>query len=229
MPQLSIYNNNRLVQTIPGVLAPVTLAAGVATSGSPALVVTSTAGVYPGMAITCPGFPVGTFVSEVASGTTLYLAISTFNRTTGVWSTAVSPATASATGMTPMAFGYHPFCIVEQSIPLGVWRNEIRNSSMTIPTQNSIAAGGTVMLSGPATLQVPALMSSATVDMVVAAPFETTVTPTYEVKDDTCSVTPLKRHNAEPWGVRIVVSTGGQMSHFPAHMDWNAFYNGADV
>lgn len=231
MPQLKIFQNTREVHTIPGVLAPVTLTAGATTATSNLITVASTAGVYPGMAVACPHVPAGAFVAAVVSATVLELALSVFNRTTGVWSTTGANANASttATGLTVMAFGYHPFCIVEQSVPLGVWRNEIRNSSMTLPTQNSIAAGGSILLSGPAVLQVPALLTSAQVDMDVAAPFVSTVTPTYDVKDDTCATTPLKRHNAEPWGVRIVVSTGGQMNHFPAHMDWNAFYNGADA
>jgi hypothetical protein len=154
-----------------------------------------------------------------------------FNRTTGVWSTSAANAnaTASATGQTALAFGYHPFCIVEQSYPLGTWRNEIRNSSVVIPTNMSDALGGHVLLSGSATLQVPALLTNAVVTQTDTSPFTNTVTPTYDVKDDTCASTPLKRHNGEPWGVRILVSTGGLISHVSGHPDWTVQYAGADA
>jgi len=228
MPQLKIFNNNREVHTIPGVLTPVALTSVATTSGSNSITVASTAGVYAGMPITCPNVPLGAFVSAVTSATVLELTMSLYNRTTGIWSTSWVNAYAqsSASGLTAMAHGYHPACVVEQSIPLGVWRNEIRNSSITVPVVGT-AASGTVLVSGPAVINAPALMSSA------AAATNTgtgafSATPTYSVQDDTCAATPLKRHNGEPWGVRMVVSTGGIMSHFPAHMDWQAFYNGAD-
>ena len=237
MAQFKVYRNNRLINTIPGVLAPVALAAVATTSGSNVITVTSTTGVYPGMAIACPNVPVGSFVASVISTTTIELAGSVFNRTTGVWSTSAANANASATvlaavGQTALAFGYHPFCIVEQSYPLGTWRNEIRNSSVIIPTSMNSVGGATILLSGAATMQVPALLTSATVTQTVDAtvnPLTNVVTPVYDVKDDTCAATPLKRHNGEPWGVRILVSTGGLISHVSGHPDWTVQYAGADA
>lgn len=240
MATFKIFKNNRLVTTIPGVLAPITLAGVVTTigAGGHLLTVTSTAGIYAGMAIACPSVPVGSFVASVLSTTVLELACSTFNRTTGVWSTSAANAQAltAGTGQTAVAFGYHPYCIVEQSFPLGVWRNEIRNSSMTIPTStysNSSSDTGvgvtnttTSLLSGPAQLQVPALLTNATVALMSGAVNGTTlITPVYEVKDDTCAATPLKRHNGEPHGIRPFVSTGGYVSHVPATPEWFVHYS----
>jgi len=228
MPSFKIFKNNRLVTTIPGVRAPVPLAAVATTLASNLITCTSTVNVYPGMPICCPGIPIGTFVAAVQSGTVLELALSIFNRTTGVWSTtgANANASATATGLTALAFGYHPFCVIEQSFPLGTWRNEIRNSSVEIPTSTFIASG-TVLLSGSAKLQVPGLMSAATASIDQATPSVSTtvVTPTFDVKDDTCAATPLKRHNGEPWGIRPVICTGGQPSHIPASQEWFAHFS----
>jgi len=231
MAQFKVYRNNRLVNTIPGVLAPVALAAVATTATSNIITVTSTTGVYPGMAIACPYIPTGSFVASVPSATTIELVGSVFNRTTGVWSTSAANAnaTTTASAQTALVFGYHPSCIVEQSFPLGTWRNEIRNSSMTIPTSMNSTGGATILLSGGASMQVPALLTSAIVTQTTADPLTNTITPTYEVKDDTCAATPLKRHNGEPWGIRILVSTGGLISHVSGHPDWTVQYAGADT
>ncbi len=226
MPSFKIFKNNRLVTTIPGVLAPVELA-GVTTTigaGGHLITVTSTAGIYAGMAISCPSVPIGSFVVSVISATVLELACSTFNRTTGAWSTSATNAQAltAASGQKAIAFGYHPFCIIEQSFPLGVWRNEIRNSAITIPVAIEAASGHSSQLSGPAQLQVPALLTSASVTLSSGA---TVLVPTYDVKDDTCAATPLKRHNGEPHGIRPFVCTGGQVSHIPATPEWFAHFS----
>lgn len=230
MPSYKIFQNNRLVTTIPGVLAPKALNGVETTSASSVIVVASTTDVYAGMPIACPNIPVGAFVAAVISSTSLLLAASIFNRTTGVWSTSIANAAASATatGLLATAFGYHPFCIIEESFPLGTWRNEIRNSTVEIPTSTFITSG-TVLLSGSAKLQAPGLVSSAvsSIDQATPAISTSTVTPTFDVKDDTCAATPLKRHNGEPWGIRLFVSTGGLVSHIPATPDWFAHYSAA--
>lgn len=232
MPSFKIFKNNRLVTTIPDVLAPVELSGVVTTigAGGHLITVATTAGVYAGMPISCPSVPVGSFVASVVSTTVLELACSTFNRTTGVWSTSAANAQAltAGTGQKAVVFGYHPFCVIEQSFPLGTWRNEIKNSSVEIPTSTFIASG-TVLLSGSAKLQVPGLMSAATASIDQATPSVSTtvVTPTFDVKDDTCAATPLKRHNGEPWGIRPIICTGGQPSHIPATQEWFAHYSAA--
>jgi len=237
MASFKIFKNNRLVTTIPGVLDPKALTGVETTNASSTIVVASTTGVYAGMPISCPNVPIGAFVAAVLSSTQLLLAASIFNRTTGVWSTSNANAAASATasGLLATAFGYHPFCILEESFPLGVWRNEIRNSSMTIPTStyststnNGAGVTNTVtsLLSGPAQLQIPALLTSGTVELMSGGSNgKTLLTPAYDVKDDTCAATPLKRHNGEPHGIRILISTGGQVSHIPATPEWFAHYS----
>lgn len=211
MPTLKYVDDNGRSQTIAGVLANVPLTGVVTnvTSGTKhQITVASTTGVYPGMPISCPYIPWGSFVLAVKSATELELCRSVFDLTTGVWSTSTAnaEATAADTGMLAYAHGYHPACILAEVFAMGVWRNQFRTtdrgvgtSALGIQTGPGVADIITRTIGDPGTVSwtgYPGSISTRTTDEYAA--------------------TPLKRHNGEIWGVRPIISTGGMLSHVPA-------------
>jgi hypothetical protein len=242
MASYKVFKNNRLVTTVAGVVEPVALTGVETTSTSATVVVNSTSALYAGMPFCCPHVPIGSFIAAVLSSTQVILACSVFDRSTGVWATSIANAvaTTTATGLLAKAFGYHPSCIIEQVFPLGTWRNEIKNSTITVPTSlyststtTSPTSGDnststvTSLLSGAGSMTVPALLTSATIVLNSGTNGTTLMTPTYTVKDDTCATTPLKRHNGEIWGYRPFVCTGGHVGQIPADPAWFAHYSSA--
>lgn len=225
MPQYRILYQGREVQTIPNVLGRTTLAAFSITATESVATVTSTADVIAGMPICGPGLPVGAFVAAVRSATELDLAVSTFNRSTGAWATAAVSASATISSKTAEVFGHHPLCVVEQALPMGMWRNHVPTINMQVPVVGEAASGNVVIISGAGNVSGPAEVTALVSTRSGAT---STLTPTFGIKDDSLAATPIKRHNGEIWGVRPLVSTGGHVSFIPAHPDWQVIYAGAD-
>lgn len=219
--------NGRTLRTIPNVLDPVALAGVATTSGSNIITVTSTAGVYPGMAIRAPGVPPGCFVQAVQSSTELELWRSTWDTTNGKWTTTAANANATATdsGNTGHALGFDPLCQVALEFAMGMWRNTFRTSgSQTISPTG--ATGAAVIVTGPGMVTIPKLtmLGSGTSSWVLYPNSDTYVA----VSDDFAAI-PLKRHNGEFWGIYQLVSTGGVISLVPANPEHAIHYNGADA
>ena len=233
MPSYKVFNKNRLVTTVPGVLAPVALSGIETVNGSNIITHTALAGtnVYPGMSVRIPGIPLGSFIAAIKDSTHLELACSTWNATTGVGTTL--PANAQATsaetvsGLSGYALGYDPLCVIMQFLPKGTWRNEVGSTSIVVPTYATWAAssGNTAgaTISGPGSVNANAEVTAIAWD--TATPGVVTMTPTYGAKSDSYDTTPVKRHNWEPYGVRLLFSTGGAISHFPADTDWLIQYS----
>lgn len=221
MATYKYLDENGRPQTIAGVLDPVALTGVSTTSGSNVLTCASTTGVYPFMPVSAPNFPVGVFVGAVKSATELELWLSTFNRTTGVWTTTAANANATASGSSLLAraHGYSPACIIEQAFALGTWRNLFRTTDRTIATSG---AGGTYTGPGVATIPDYTFTNAGTSTWAMY-PDADTIT----VSSDEFKATPVKRHNGELWGCRPLVSTGGHLSHVPAHPKCAVFYSAA--
>lgn len=208
-----IDDNGRVISTTSTVLAPVALTAvatNVTAGTENQITVASTTGVYPGMPVSCPNIPAGSFVHAVRSSTVLDLWCSAFNLTTGVASTSAANAnaTAAATGLTAYAYGFCSRTIVAAAYFEGTWRNLHSTTSHGAAGTGTIGAtisDGSAAYArqgfgaGMALLPTAGTVSSG---MHVATAFE-------YIKSDHLAVTPLKRHNGEIWGYHIVTHTGG--------------------
>ncbi len=180
----------RLLCTVPSVLDAVELSGVSTAAGSNILTVTSTTGVYPGLAVFCAGIPRGAFINAVRSATELELYASVFNATTGVWTTSAAnaQATASATGLKAQAQGFCPVPITVWFAE-GCWRN-LHSASYA--------------LLGPGVGVVP---TAGTFTNGVYAPTAANIVPS-----DNLATTPLKRHEGVPRSVWLFVSTGGHQT-----------------
>jgi len=184
----------------------------------------STTGVYPGMPVAAPNFPVGCFVAAVKSTTELELWLSVFNLSTGVASTTAANANATATAtvdasgntLLARALGYHPSCIIASAFFMGAWRNQFTTSERAVGSGPGITKGP-----GVADIVEPVIGSPNTSGWTL---YPNTVR---QVVTDALAATPLKRHNGELWGVRPVVHTSGHLSHVPAHPKSGLIYTGA--
>lgn len=211
---------------IPGVLDPVALTAVATTSGSNLLTCASTTGVFPGMAVNAPNFPVGTFVHAVKDATTLELWLSVFNRSTGVWTTTAANANATATGSSLLAraLGYCPHTIIEHAYAMGAWRNlhsAATNNGVGFYNSASFGEASNSTPYGRGVAMVPSAGAFTSGEYkATAADFRTS---------DTIAATPLKRHNGELWGDYILVSNLGHQSKIPATPKTLIFYTGADA
>jgi hypothetical protein len=209
MASLKEYNEfGQLVCTVPGLLAPVTLA-GVATVTSEARVTcTSTAGVFPGMVLRCAGFAGPCIVHAVRSTTVLELVASTFS-SAGVWTTSAANAAAITdyTGITAQVLSFDPQAIVSAAYAMGTWRNTHRLTNTFYSYQNGAST-------------VPALSSGSGIatlpTTITIAQGMATMTAATIASTDELSATPLKRHNGEQWGFYFAVSTSGYLSKIPA-------------
>lgn len=212
------YDALGLERTIPSVLTPVKLTsvATNATAGTKNHVtVNSTAELFPGMPFACPNIPPGSFIHAIKSDTVVELWASAWNATTGVFTTSAAnaEATAAATGQIAYASGFCPRTIVHATYAMGTWRN-----------LSSIYSAGfgpvdIVTMSASLTESAGALARQRFGSGMAVLPTAGTITngnyiPTaYElIKSDDLQATPLKRHNGEPWGFYILVSTGGFQS-----------------
>jgi hypothetical protein len=217
MPDYDIIDrDSRTVAEIPSVLAPVTLTSVQTSSNSNEVTVASTTGCFPGMAVAIPGVPLGAFIHAVKSSTVLELWRSVWDSSTGAWTTSAASAnaTASASSLTGHAFGYHPFCLIEQTYAMGMWRNIHSSNSANggvsstgvteYVAHESYGAGVAIV---PTTGTISGGLYTMTAGEVRVA--------------DTLASTPVKRSNGERWGVRPFVQTGGLVSHVPARPDWS--------
>jgi len=235
MPIYAVHRNGREQYTVPNVLAPVALSGVETTSTSNIIVHTALSGsaVYPGMSVRGPGIPLGSFIGAIKDSTHLELWCSTWNASTGVWTTSAANAnaTATATGLSAYAMGYDPLCVIMQFLPMGLWSNEVGSTTLQVPTYATWAAssGNTAgaLVSGPGIVTANAEVTAATWD--TATPGVVTLTPAYGAKSDSYATTPLKRHLGRPAGVRLLFSTGGHVSHVLASDEWDVVYAGADV
>lgn len=206
------YDSYGTERTVANVLGPVELTEVDVTSGNTFISVAEASVVYPGQAIMGPGIPLGSFVHSVQKSTgnptKLNLMRSSFNRTTGVWTTSAANATTdvSVTGTTAMVFGFSPVAIVELAYAMGMWRNlhSSRASGLygvgagvALETQYSDVHGEGVAI-------VPTAVAPSTGGLVTTGGNVRT--------SDTLEATPLKRHNGELHGAYIIVSQYGYQS-----------------
>lgn len=209
--------NGRELASLASVLAPVELTALSTTSASNIITVASTTGLYPGMPVAIPNVPVGAFIHTVRNATTFEVWLSTFNLTTGVWSTSAANANATANGSSLVghAFGYHPNCIIASVYAMGTWRNLHDTTSHGFPPTTSI----TTMTEGSAKYYQQGFGKGLAVFPTAGTVASGIYTPTaFELlKSDVHATTPLKRHNGEIWGVRPFVHTSGFVSHVSAN------------
>jgi hypothetical protein len=216
MASYKIYDDSgRLISTVVSVLTPVQLTAIGTSSSSNIITVASITGCYPGMPVSVPYIPQGSFIAGFKSSTEIVLACTGWNATTGVFTTSTANANASTTGsgLIGYAYGYSPMCLIQNFFPLGTWRN-------LITSQYSYKLGGTSAFESfiTANAEVTGFAFSGT---------PTTSTPTYGIKSDVLSSTPLKRHNGEPWGYYPFISTGGLLTAIPANPQYQIVLSSA--
>lgn len=205
------YDSYGTERTVANVLEPVELTEVDVTSGNTFISVAEASVVYPGQAIMGPGIPLGSFVHSVAKSsgnpTKLNLMRSSFNRTTGVWTTSAANATtdASVTGTTAMVFGFSPVAIVELAYAMGMWRN-LHSSRATGLYGVSAAIPETQYgdVHGEGVAIVPTAVTAGLNGLVTTGGSIRT--------SDTLEATPLKRHNGELHGAYIIVSQHGYQS-----------------
>jgi len=201
----------RLLRTVPAVLDPVELSGVSTVSGSNLLTVTSTTGVYPGMAVFCANVPRGAFVHAVRSATELELYASAFNATTGIWTTgaANAQATANAAGLKAHAQGFNPVPVT-QWYAEGCWRNLHYTSSHGGPP----ASFGATLTDGAAAFGIhgygPGVAVVPTAGTVASSTFGQTAVEI--IKSDELAAIPVKRHEGVPLAVWLLVSTGGHQT-----------------
>lgn len=203
-----------VITEVPLVLAPVALTGVETTSADNLVTVASTTGLFPGMAVAIPNIPAGAFIHAVKDSTTIELLRSVY--ASGAWTTvaANANATASDTGLTGHAYGYHFACIIEQAYAMGMWRN-LHGSRAIVQTQvgsatpeiryNDMYGRGVAVVPTAFTVNATGLVGNA---------------GDVRTSDD-LAASPAKRHNGEVWGVRPFVQTGGALSHVPARPDWS--------
>lgn len=206
MATYKVYDDNgRVRSTIIGVLAPVPLA-GIATddtTDSNIVTVTSTANLYPGMAVAIPNIPSGAFIHAIISTTQIELWRSDYS-TAGAWTTtgANADATVTATGGSGYAYGFSPLCQVSKAYAMGTWRNTIRSGASIYGPVPSAVAGGNSSATYPGLLTTLTVTGGPASSPISIAPAGTTLS-------DEALTTPVKRHNGEYWGMYLLVSTGG--------------------
>ena len=209
------YDSYGTERTVANVLEPVELTEVDVTSGDTFISVAEASVVYPGQAIMGPGIPLGSFVHSVQKSTgnptKLNLMRSSFNRTTGVWTTSAANATTdvSVTGTTAMVFGFSPVAIVELAYAMGMWRNlhtsrasgvygiSSNQFNTLVETQHSDVYGEGVAI-------FPTAVTAGSGGLYAASGTIRT--------SDTLEATPLKRHNGELHGAYIIVSQYGYQS-----------------
>lgn len=203
--------SGQLLRTVPNVLDHVELTSVSVTSGSNIVTVASTTGLYPGMALRVANLPRGSFIHAIKSNTEIEVYCSTFNASTGVWTTSAAnaQATASASSMKGYAMGFSPVPVTEWYAE-GNWRNIMRAGTANGPpsnTNSSLSDGAAQVIVhgwGPGFRLLP---TAGTVATGIYTP------TTYEaIKDDTLQATPVKRHEGVPRGVWMLVSAGGHIT-----------------
>ena len=209
------YDSYGTERTVANVLEPVELTEVDVTSGDTFISVAEASVVYPGQAIMGPGIPLGSFVHSVQKSTgnptKLNLIRSSFNRTTGVWTTSAANATTdvSVTGTTAMVFGFNPVAIVELAYAMGMWRNlHSSHASGLYGTSSSAAATYNETqysdVFGEGVALVPTAVTAGLSGLAASGGNIRT--------SDTLEATPLKRHNGELHGAYIIVSQYGYQS-----------------
>lgn len=209
------YDSYGTERTVANVLEPVELTEVDVTSGNTFISVAEASVVYPGQAIMGPGIPLGSFVHSVQKSTgnptKLNLMRSSFNRTTGVWTTSAANATTdvSVTGTTAMVFGFSPVAIVELAYAMGMWRNLHTSRAAGVygilsNALNSIVETQHSDVHGEGVAIVPTALTSGTGGLYATSGSVRT--------SDTLEATPLKRHNGELHGAYIIVSQYGYQS-----------------
>jgi hypothetical protein len=217
--------NGTTLATLPSVLEPVSLT-GVATnvtSGTENQVtVASTTGLFPGMPVSIPNIPEGSFIHAIRSATVIELYRSAWDVTTGVFtsSAANANATAAASGLLGQAHGFDPRCLIAAMYARGTWRNKHKGNTPLF----TASVGGTPQSQITLTPGAALIPTTHTVTTGYA-----TMTAGEIRLTDEMAATPLKRHNGEVWACRYVVHTGGHVSIVPADPSYTLHYNGPDA
>ena len=217
-------DNGRTLATLPNVLDPVPLAGVETTSSSNLVTVTSTTGLYAGMAVSIPNIPGGAFIHAVKSATIIELWASAWNATTGVFTTSAANAQATAAGsdLVGSAQGFNPRCRVSEFYARGTWRNLHASNShggQIVGPSGFELTTGQQFGSGVAIVPSTGAVSSGVYVQTAAS----------IAVSDALAATPMKRHNGEPWSFYILVHTGGHQSVVPADPEQTLHYNGADA
>jgi len=213
-------SNGRELASITSVLAPVALTGVSVSSTSNLVTVDSTTGCYPGMPVAIPNIPQGAFIHAVRSATEIDLWATAWDATTGIWTTSAANAnaTVATSGILGAALGFDPRCIVSLTYARGVWRNLHSDTSAllyySVGTVSSLGAP-----TGKGVSIVPTTLTPTPEGLTRMTASEARVS-------DHLAATPLKRHNGEPWGVYILVSTGGHQSVVQAIPEKEILYTG---
>lgn len=192
--------SGQLLRTVPNVLDHVELSSVSVTSGSNIVTVASTTGLYPGMALRVANLPRGSFIHAIKSSTEIEAFASSFNASTGVWTTSAAnaQATDSASSMKGYAMGFSPVPVTEWYAE-GCWRNTFRVTDAKVAP--SVAGVGSYI--GPGAAVVPTYtVSGGSLSLASVA----------HVTSDEYATTPVKRHEGVPRGVWMLVSTGGHIT-----------------
>jgi hypothetical protein len=216
--------NGTTLATLPSVLEPVSLT-GVATnvtSGTENQVtVASTTGLFPGMPVSIPNIPEGSFIHAIRSATVIELFRSAWNATTGVFTTSAANAnaTAAASGLLGQAHGFDPRCLIAAMYARGTWRNK----------HKAVSKNFYIYPSGFAIIEASPTGAPLIPTTFTYANGAATMTAGEMRVSDELAATPLKRHNGEVWACRYVVHTGGHVSIVPGDPSYTLHYNGPDA
>lgn len=210
-----IDRDGREISSMGSVLAPVALTGVETTSASNIVTVASTASLYPGMPVAIPNVPAGSFIHAIVGSTSIELLRSVFS--SGAWTTvaANANATASDTGLSGHAYGFHWACIVAQDYAMGMWRN--LHASRSMGQTNFASTLNEVRYHDAYGRGVAIVPTAGSWSGTVYTPSASDM----RISDD-LAASPAKRHNGEMWSVRPFVLTGGAVAHIPARPDWCA-------
>lgn len=112
--------------SIPSIIDVITLAGVSVSSGSNVVTVTSTDGLFPGMALFVPNVPQGAYIHAIKSTTEIIAYAPVYDSATGTYTTtaAGANATASASSMTGHARGFNEWGIPMPVMDGSSYRNE---------------------------------------------------------------------------------------------------------
>lgn len=136
-----------LTPAIPHIIDVVSLTGLRLTSGSNIITVTSTEGLYPGMALFLPYVPMGAFIHAVMSDTQIVAYGITRDALTGVYTVSADAGDATTTvttgNLTGHARGFNEFGIVTEQTDGTTYRNEINSTGAGWSGIKTLSNGGT--------------------------------------------------------------------------------------
>lgn len=212
-------DTGRQVCSFEGVLDPLRKTGCTVTNGSNIISgISDVSDLFPGMGVSGPHIPQGSFIACIKGTNEIMLAASKFNATSRQWETnhANAEATNNATGAILVFHGHAGVPIVDL-LALGTYRDDIEaTGTVQLVTGDapSFLSAGLVSTKGMAPYVIPSeaayVTSGATSTQVVSAKGE------LKIGVDDRTAHELPRHRIEPWSRWYFVCAGGHLGHFPA-------------